>query len=96
MAVIEVTTFRPAAGIDDQAVLAGDRDAHLASLTGRPRALRRTTARADDGAWLVLTLWASADDAEAASSRDGGALAAPLAALADPASVTTRRFTTLD
>jgi len=58
--------------------------------------LRRTTAR-NGSEWLILTLWASAEDADACaeSSRTDRAVAR-WAAMLDRTSVTTSRYHTLD
>ena len=55
-------TFRLAPGVSDDAFLAADRSAYFAGASAAVPFLRRTTARGEDGSWLVVTLW----DGEAA------------------------------
>ena len=62
--IVEVTTFRLAEGVSDESFLALDRRIQTELVPNRPGFLRRTTAR-HGGDWLVVTLWASADDAAA-------------------------------
>lgn len=84
--LVEVTTFRLAPGVDEVAFLRADAEEQEAAMLRTPRALRRTTARGEDGDWLVLVL------------RDDGP-ADPLpfpGAWADAASVVTARYRTLD
>jgi hypothetical protein len=85
--LLETTTFRLAAGVDEDAFLAAD-EALQEELSPRPGFLRRTTARGEAGEWLVLTMWGSAGDADAAPRP----VPEPLV---DPASVRTGRFSTL-
>ena len=87
--LIETSTFRLAAGADDAAFLEADRVLQ-AELSPMPGFLRRTTARGEEGEWLVLVLWRSAADADAA----GRAATPP--DLVDPASLDVRRYATLD
>ena len=97
MPVVETLTFRLAPGSEESAFLEADRAWQDELIPNQPGFARRTTARGDDGEWLVVTLWGSAGDAGAF-----GALAesAPVArrfrSLLDPASVRTGRYTTLD
>jgi hypothetical protein len=86
--LLETTTFRLAAGIDELAYLTAD-EALQADLSPRPGFLRRTTARGEAGEWLVLAMWGSGTDADAAPP------AVPVD-LVDPASVRAARWTTLD
>jgi hypothetical protein len=97
--LIETATFRPVEGTDDDALLAADYRCQTEFANVQPGLVRRTTARSEDepGGWLVLTFWrsaADADAADAAASNDPAASA--FAALVDPASLTRRRYTTLD
>jgi hypothetical protein len=64
VSIVEVTTFRLAEGVGDDAFLALDRRIQTELMPNRSGFLRRTTAR-HGGDWLVVTLWASADDASA-------------------------------
>jgi hypothetical protein len=67
MAVIETTTFRLAEGVGDDAFLEADEHARTGFLYHQPGMLRATTARTDGGEWLVVVLWASYEDADAAA-----------------------------
>ena len=64
--VIETTTFRLADGVDDAAFLAFDEEVRSGFLYHQPGILRATTARGDNREWIVVVLWASDDDADAA------------------------------
>jgi heme-degrading monooxygenase HmoA len=64
VSIVEVTTFRLAEGVTDEAFLALDKRIQTELVPNRPGFLRRTTARHGED-WLVVTLWAS--DADAAS-----------------------------
>jgi hypothetical protein len=86
--LLETTTFRLADGVDEAAFLAAD-EALQADLSPRRGFVRRTTARGEAGEWLVLTMWWSAEVADAAPP------AIP-SELVDPASVRRARFSTLD
>ena len=66
MAVIETTTFRLADGVDDAAFLEFDEKVRTGFLYHQPGIVRATTARGDDGEWIVVVLWASIEDADAA------------------------------
>ncbi len=59
MAVVEVVTFRLAADVEQGEFLVADKRAQTEFLYMQPGLLRRTTARAMDGEWLVVTLWAT-------------------------------------
>lgn len=72
--IVETATFRLRAGTDEAVAVAADHDVQVSFANQRHGMLRRTTARAPDGEWLVVTLWGSEDDA----------LAAEAAAAADP------------
>jgi hypothetical protein len=86
--LLETTSFRLAEGVDEAAFLAAD-EALQAELSPQPGFVRRTTARGEAGEWLVLAMWwspAEADAAPAAVPED----------LVDPASVRRGRYETLD
>lgn len=94
---MELTTFRLREGVDETAFLAADA-AVQAFHHRQPGLLRRTTARdISSGEWLVLVLWASWPHADAAL-RAGRADEAVQSfdAMIDPASISVRRFDTLD
>jgi hypothetical protein len=86
--LLETTTFRLADGVDEADFLAAD-EALQAELSPRPGFVRRTTARGEAGEWLVLAMWWSPAEADAAP-------AAMPEGLVDPGSVRRGRFQTLD
>lgn len=95
--MIEIMTFRldPAAG--QAAFLEADRRVQTEFAYHQPGLLRRTTARGDDGEWVVIDLWRSVADADACDERwRVDPVAAAFMALVDDSSVRTRRFAELD
>jgi hypothetical protein len=64
-AVIEIMRFRLPPGADEAAFLAADRRVQEEFAYHQPGLLRRTTARGQDGGWIVIDLWRSAADADA-------------------------------
>jgi hypothetical protein len=97
MAVIETTTFRLAEGVADAAFLEADEQVRTGFLYKQPGLMRATTARGDDGEWVVVVLWASDDDANTAESqaRTDPATSA-LMALVHARTVDRRRYHTFD
>jgi hypothetical protein len=93
--LIEITTFRLADGTDETAFLAADERVQQEFIPNKPGFARRTTARGDNGEWIVIVLWGSREDADAAASDKHPAVDA-FTALIDPASVRTSRWETLD
>jgi hypothetical protein len=87
--VIEVLTFRLASGVSDDAFLEIDERVRTNVLYTRPGLIRATTARSDDGEWVVVLLWGSAADADAAKE----AVAELVEQMSD---ATRRRYTTFD
>jgi len=96
VSVVETTTFRVADGVDEEAFLQSDRRVQTELVPNQPGFLRRTTARRDDQ-WVVVTLWASQDDA---ATFDEVAKAHPaqleFESHLDQASLVQRRYDTLD
>jgi hypothetical protein len=66
--VVETATYRLRAGADEAAAVVADHDVQVSFANHQHGMLRRTTARAADGEWLVVTLWASEGDALAADA----------------------------
>jgi heme-degrading monooxygenase HmoA len=96
MSIVEISTFRLAAGSDEPAFLAADKRVQTELVPNRPGFLRRTTARRGDE-WVVVTLWASDEAAAAATQASGGHPAwTEFTGLLEPGSLTTNRFETLD
>jgi hypothetical protein len=97
VSVIEVMSFRLAGGTDEAAFLEADRRVQTEFAYRQRGLLRRTTARNDDGEWMVIDLWRSDADADASDARwDGDAAAAAFMALVDRATVQIRRYHELD
>jgi hypothetical protein len=97
VAIIETMTFRLATGVDEAEFLGIDKRLQSEFAYQQPGLVRRTTARGDDGSWVVIDVWLTADHADAMSARwDADALAAEFMAHVDAASVEVRRYTTLD
>ncbi len=95
--LIEVATFRLAAGAGSEVFAAAERALATVVLYLQPGLVRRTAARNEDGEWLTLTMWQSREDAErAASATAGHPVRRAADALVDPASMVVRRYTTLD
>ena len=67
--MIEITRFALAEGADETAFLAADKELQEEFAYRQPGLLRRTTAKGDDGRYVVIDLWRSADDADACALR---------------------------
>lgn len=94
--VIEILAFRLAPGTDEDAFVAADSRVQTEFAYRQPGLLRRTTARADDGGWVVIDLWRSWADAEACEAVWGNDdVTAGFMTLVDPDTVTARRYRTL-
>jgi hypothetical protein len=66
MAVLEVETFTLASGVDAVAFRALDEQMQEWCYVNRPGLARRTTARAEDGTYVVITLFDEASQAVSA------------------------------
>ncbi len=96
MSVVEVTTFRLAASVTDDAFLALDKRLQTELVPNRPGFLRRTTARHGDD-WLVVTLWWSEADASAfARETEDDPLQAEFVRAVEAGSLHLTRYETLD
>jgi len=97
MGIIDITTFSLAAGVADEEFRLADAAMQTEHIYQQPGIVRRTTARGDDGRWLVVTLWASRPDAEAAdAAASSDEVATRLTGLIDVATLTSARHETLD
>jgi hypothetical protein len=67
--VLEVTTFRLLADVDDETFLARDKAVQTEVFPNSPGYLRRTTAKAADGEWLVVVLWGTETDIDEFNAR---------------------------
>jgi len=97
MSVVEVMTFRLRPRGDDVQFLELDRQVQTEFIPNHPGFLLRTTARAADGTWAVITLWAGERDAErsAVLAVDDPVMGAFMASV-EPTSLRTDRYHTLD
>jgi hypothetical protein len=96
-AVIEIMRFRLPPGADEAGFLAADRRVQEEFAHHQPGLLRRTTARGQDGGWIVIDLWRSAADADACDVRwEADPVTQAFMALLDRSSVTTERYEQLD
>jgi hypothetical protein len=92
--VLEVITFRLLADVDDESFLAADKAVQTEVFPNSPGYFRRTTAKADDGEWLVVILWGdetSIDEFNARVVSDPVQLA--FDELIDRSSIKTKRYT---
>jgi heme-degrading monooxygenase HmoA len=96
VSIVEISTFRLAAGADEPAFLAADKRVQTELVPNRPGFLRRTTARRGPE-WVVVTLWASDEAAGAgAQASEGHPAWSEFTGHLEPGSLTTTRFETLD
>jgi heme-degrading monooxygenase HmoA len=96
MSVVEITTFRLAEGVTDEAFLALDKRVQTELVYGQPGLLRRTTARHGED-WAVVTLWATAGDAAAYQrAAEGHPLQAEFERDVEAGTLHLTRYTTLD
>lgn len=91
--MIEIMRFRLADGRDEADFLAADRRLQEEFAYQQPGLLRRTTARAEDGGWVVIDLWRSATDADACAARwERDPVAQAFMAMLDRSTVAVERF----
>src|SRR5271165_1162521 len=67
--MIEIMNFRLAPGADEEEFKAADRRVQTRFAYRQAGLLRRTTARSDDGDWVVIALWRTEGDADASGER---------------------------
>ncbi|HUI04671.1 MAG TPA: hypothetical protein VLZ77_14125 [Acidimicrobiales bacterium] len=97
MGIIDITTFSLADGVTDDQFRQADATMQAEHVYRQPGIVRRTTARGEGGRWLVVTLWATRHDAEAAEgAARADAVATGFARLLDATTVTSARYETLD
>ena len=95
--MIEIMRLRLPPGAAEEAFLAADRRVQTEFAYRQPGMLRRTTARGDDGSWIVIDLWRSAADADACDARwEHDPVAQEFMALLDRSSASTERYEELD
>jgi len=96
LTVIEIMTFRLAAGADESAFRDVDGRVQVEFAYRQPGFLRRTLGRHDDR-WLVLQVWRSVEAADAATAAfDSSALGAEFMALVDRDSLAVERYEGVD
>jgi heme-degrading monooxygenase HmoA len=96
VSIVEITTFRLAEGVSDEAFLALDKRIQTELVPNQPGFLRRTTARHGED-WAVVTLWAS--DVQAAAYQravEGDPLQAEFERDVEAGTFHLTRYTTLD
>ena len=74
MAVLEVETFTLAAGVDAPAFRALDEQMQEWCYVNRPGLARRTTARSENGTYVVITLFGDASQAVPSYYKDSDAV----------------------
>ena len=85
--------FRLGQGTSEEEFLTADRRLQEEFASQQPGLLRRTTARGEDGDWIVIDVWRSAADADACDRRwDTDPVAQAFMARLDRSSVTTERY----
>jgi hypothetical protein len=96
MAVIETMTFRLIAAADLAAFIGVDQRLQCDFAYQQPGLVRRTTARGQGdhaGEWIVIDLWRSEEDANAAANRwDDDPTAREFMSYVDTRSVDVRRY----
>jgi hypothetical protein len=95
--MIEIMRFQLTAGSSLEAFTAADRHLQSAFAYHQPGLLRRTTAVGADGHWIVIDLWRSETEADAASERfDHDPVAAAFMSFVDRTTLHIDRYATLD
>ena len=89
--------FRLPPGSDEAEFLAADRRIQEEFVYQQPGLLRRTTARGEDGGWIMIALWRSSADADACEARaEHDEVMRAHGALMDRSSISVERFQELD
>jgi hypothetical protein len=91
--VIKILRFELAPGADEAAFLEADKQVQVEYAYQQPGLVRRTTARGDDGRWVVIDLWRSAEAADAGDEGWGrDPVSAAYMSFVAPDSVTVERY----
>jgi hypothetical protein len=91
--VIEILAFNLVEGADEEAFVLADKRVQAEFAYQQPGLLRRTTARSPEGSWMVIDLWRSEEDADAADARWAGDPAAQeFMSFVDPSTVRSKRY----
>jgi hypothetical protein len=89
--------FKLAPGASAEDFLRADKALQEGFAYRQPGLLRRTTARDDEGHWIVVDVWRSQSDSDACSSRwDADPIAQSFMDLLDKSSIRVERYSTLD
>ena len=89
--------FRLPPGADEAAFLEADRRLQEEFAYQQPGLLRRTTARGEDGGWIMIALWRSSADADASETRaEHDEPTRALRALLDRSTLSVERYQELD
>jgi len=97
MSVIEIMAFNLADGVTDSEFRIADSALQMRFAYQQPGIIRRTTGRAEDGAWLVMTLWSSHAQADASDSAGvDDDRVSRFKSMIDLQTVRVKRFDTLD
>lgn len=93
----ELITFRLRSGVDDTTFRAADARVQTAFAYQQRGLVRRTTARGEDGRWLVIVVWSGLDEAVAAAEVFGDdAAGRAFLDLVDRDSIVIERYRALD
>ena len=95
--IVETFTFHLKPDADEAAFLDADARVQTDFYYAQRGCVRRTTARAADGEWLVVVLWSTSSEADAAAgaARTDDATRA-FGAFLDEGTIRTKRYTPLD
>jgi hypothetical protein len=94
--MIEIMSFRLAAGTDEAAFRAADRSVQNEFAGQQSGLLRRTTARSSNGDWIVIDRWRSEQDSDACAALWGqDQVTATFMAFLDPATIQNTRYAEL-
>lgn len=97
MTVIETTRFALTEGTDEAEFLAADKRVQEEFAPFQPGFLRRTTARGEDGQYIVIWLWVSESDADRSMAlAQATDVVGEFTHFIDPSTLRTNRWTTLD
>lgn len=91
--MIEILAFNLVDGTDEEAFILADKRVQAEFAYQQPGLLRRTTARSAGGGWIVIDLWRSAEDADAADAKwVGDPAAAEFMSFVDSSTVRSARY----
>lgn len=95
--VIELMKFRLAPGTSEEEFLRADRSLQQDFAYQQQGLMRRTTARGENGTWIVIDIWSTPDAAQACAAKwDREPVTQRFMALLDRSSVQSERYMPLD